>query len=95
MPSSSKEQIPKGRGTTGPVEVGYFSYISSASKAFIKSALSVGIPSTNDFNGDSGSIGVNRMSRLCLSVSALTSDTHLQSLISINVAPESHPKLHI
>jgi hypothetical protein len=50
------------RGSNGPVQVGYFNYVSRASKEFIASCINVGIPFNPDFNGPAGTIGVSRVS---------------------------------
>lgn len=50
------------RGKDGPVKVGYNNYVTDASKAFIKACVSVGIPSTHDFNGPTSTLGVSRVS---------------------------------
>lgn len=49
------------KGSDGPVRVGYFSYISEASKAFVKACVNLKIPFSNDFNTSAHSIGVNRV----------------------------------
>lgn len=49
------------KGDKGPVRVGYFSTISEASDLFIKSCTQVGIPFSPDFNGPTGTRGVNRV----------------------------------
>ena len=48
----------------GPVRVGYFSYISEASKAYIKSCIKLGIQYSPDFNTTLGTRGVNRVSTI-------------------------------
>lgn len=49
------------KGSDGPVRVGYFSYISEASKAFVKACVNLKIPFSHDFNTSSHTIGVNRI----------------------------------
>lgn len=52
----------KVKGSDGPVQVGYFNYISEASKQFIKACMNIGIPYSPDFNTSAGTRGVNRVS---------------------------------
>ncbi|KAJ8693074.1 hypothetical protein PTI98_010323 [Pleurotus ostreatus] len=56
-PSEKEEEI----GLTGPVEVGFFNYVSETSKSFVRSCINVGIPYTPSFNGASGTAGVSRV----------------------------------
>jgi len=53
------------RGKSGPIQVGYNSYVSKLSGAFINSCINIGIPFTPDFNGTLGTIGVGRVSDTC------------------------------
>lgn len=53
-------------GLTGPVEVGFFNYVSETSKSFVRSCINVGIPYTPSFNGASGTAGVSRVSQIFL-----------------------------
>ncbi|KAL4255840.1 GMC oxidoreductase family protein, partial [Pleurotus pulmonarius] len=60
--SSAKEEGEV--GSTGPVEVGFFNYVSETSKSFVRSCINVGIPYTPSFNGASGTAGVSRVSSI-------------------------------
>lgn len=48
--------------TTGPVRVGYFSYLADFSRDFIQACAKVGVPISPDFNTNAGTRGVNRVS---------------------------------
>lgn len=50
-----------GKGTTGPVQVGYFTHVSEVAKNFIKACTNVGIPISADFTSSKGTLGVNRI----------------------------------
>lgn len=50
-----------GKGTSGPMQVGYFTYISDASDTFIKACVNAGIPLSPDFTSNRGTLGVNRI----------------------------------
>ncbi|EKM78089.1 hypothetical protein AGABI1DRAFT_114921 [Agaricus bisporus var. burnettii JB137-S8] len=47
--------------TTGPVRVGYFSYLADFSRDFIQACAKVGVPISPDFNTNAGTRGVNRV----------------------------------
>lgn len=49
------------RGNSGPVTVGYFSYLHPVANVFVKACEAVGIPFVADFNGEKGPLGVNRI----------------------------------
>ncbi|TFK28189.1 choline dehydrogenase [Coprinopsis marcescibilis] len=49
------------KGTSGPVDVGYYNTITPPSKSFIQACVAVGIPFTPDFNGANGTLGVSRI----------------------------------
>ncbi|KAK7032251.1 hypothetical protein VNI00_013209 [Paramarasmius palmivorus] len=49
------------KGSNGPVQVGYFSYISETARDFIKSCMQLKIPFSPDFNTSGSSRGVNRV----------------------------------
>ncbi|EDR08397.1 uncharacterized protein LACBIDRAFT_296999 [Laccaria bicolor S238N-H82] len=49
------------RGSSGPVNVGYFNTVTNASKAFVKACVGVNIPFTPDFNGPNGTLGASRI----------------------------------
>ncbi|KAF9493164.1 alcohol oxidase [Pleurotus eryngii] len=60
--SSPDPSVKEGEiGLTGPVEVGFFNYVSEASKFFVRSCINVGIPYTPSFNGANGTVGVSRI----------------------------------
>ncbi|ESK94009.1 putative gmc oxidoreductase [Moniliophthora roreri MCA 2997] len=49
------------KGSHGPVQVGYFSYLSETTKDFIKSCINLRVPFSPDFNTMGSSKGVNRV----------------------------------
>jgi choline dehydrogenase len=53
---------------TGPVRVGYFSYLADFSRDFVQACTKVGVPLSPDFNTDAGTRGANRVSIIYVSI---------------------------
>ncbi|KIK66582.1 hypothetical protein GYMLUDRAFT_157308 [Collybiopsis luxurians FD-317 M1] len=51
-----------GKGTQGPVEVGYHNFVPPSTQPFIEACQNLKIPFSTDFNHPTGSRGVNRVS---------------------------------
>lgn len=49
------------KGKDGPMRIGYFSFASKQSLDFVKACTNIGIPYSPDFNGDKGTLGVNKI----------------------------------
>ncbi|KIJ22938.1 GMC oxidoreductase, partial [Sphaerobolus stellatus SS14] len=45
------------RGSSGPVDVGYFGFCTKASSNWIEACANIGIPKTPDVNTSAGSLG--------------------------------------
>ncbi|KAM5535009.1 hypothetical protein V8D89_011382 [Ganoderma adspersum] len=63
------------RGTSGPVQTGYFGYVSKGTKKFIDTCAKVGLPRSSDVNTHRGTMGVTKVTFISPDGSRVTTES--------------------